>query len=962
MIRHVKHALHGLTSLLARRPPLLVLIPAAVVAFLLIVAFGAPPHALGLDWAWTEVLAWGFLRGAQWGRDLVFTYGPLGFLQPYAAYVLGIFPWYVAGEIVLPAGFVLCLVLLLRRGSLALFALFAALYVGWCVRLGGDVSWALTLLFGSAWLLGGRERMHPARFYPAIVILASLFAPIALAKFSLFPLWLLCLAAITCALLLQRERVRAAACLLMFPLALVALWVGCGQHLQNLPVFLWRSFEVAAGYGHAMGIPAPRTYEFIGVAFSGGFLLTCARAAWLARADGVALTVIALNAATAVLFWLAFFTRGDHWPWFFPAISLLVFALLCDQRIGALRPVRPLLVALALTGLLMAGVVESPRNFGREVASRVRNGYYNLTHLDALLRRRNTEWRALVKESALLKVRAKIGNASIDVLPWEQGIVIVNELNYTPRPVFQSYSAYTPTLARLNEAHFLDADAPRYAAVRLETIDNHAPLSEDGLAMIALLEHYRPVLIEKGFLLLQRDPSPTPYQSLRPAGAMASTRFGSEVAVSAAAPSAAFIDIELSTFGKLYTLLFREPPLQLVLTLADGHEQRYRLVRGSAAAGFLVSPSLQGIGDWSRLYFSKPVQEVRSLRIETESAADRLIFRDDVRVRLQAVDVLRANAAEVPAALGASLLYPGFNLEPAAPADLKIVAEGERDAVFVHAPGTITFRPAPGRYRVTATFGVQTLALNDPGCIKAGADGIGVSIVRRHAGGESILWHAESDPFHGDPRGAQNLRVDSVEVSSGDSIDYRVDPGHDGANVSCDWSYVRDFKFERRLETAADVAATYPGFNLAPANEDLRVLVDDGKDSVFLHAPASMSFHPAPGRYAISATYGVQSVALRDQGCIDAGANGVGVSLVVRHGGRERVAWHEEIDPFHVSGDRGPHALRAAGIVLAPGDSVDYRVDAGQGGDNAACDWSYVRDFVFSADAAPAQAPRAETH
>jgi hypothetical protein len=26
---------------------------------------------------------------------------------------------------------------------------------------------------------------------------------------------------------------------------------------------------------------------------------------------------------------------------------------------------------------------------------------------------------------------------------------------------------------------------------------------------------------------------------------------------------------------------------------------------------------------------------------------------------------------------------------------------------------------------------------------------------------------------------------------------------------------------------------------------------------------------------------------------------------------------------------------------------VEYRVDAGPGGKNVSCDWSYVRDFVF---------------
>jgi len=45
-----------------------------------------------------------------------------------------------------------------------------------------------------------------------------------------------------------------------------------------------------------------------------------------------------------------------------------------------------------------------------------------------------------------------VGGASIDVLGFRQDAAILNGLNYTPHPVFQSYAAYTPGLQRLNTA------------------------------------------------------------------------------------------------------------------------------------------------------------------------------------------------------------------------------------------------------------------------------------------------------------------------------------------------------------------------------------------------------------------------------------------------------------------------------------------------------------------------------
>src|SRR5262249_21910322 len=154
---------------------------------------------------------------------------------------------------------------------------------------------------------------------------------------------------------------------------------------------------------------------------------------------------------------------------------------------------------------------------------------------------------------------------------------------------------------------------------------------------------------------------------------------------------------------------------------------------------------------------------------------------------------------------------------------------------------------------------------------------------------------------------------------AGDSVIYRVDTGPQG-NAACDWSYVRDLQFVRRLVAAPSTStAAYPGVNLAPLTPDLRVVVADAKTSVFLHAPARITVAPQAGRYRISATYGLQSVAVKDPGCVRAGADGVGVSLVLHHGSRESTLWHVEVDPYHVAADRGARDMRVDAIEVGTG-------------------------------------------
>src|SRR5215469_7324240 len=61
--------------------------PTALTAFfiaLVILTVPSAPPDLGIDASWCAVLNWAHQHGLQFGQDVVFTYGPLGFLvAPY---------------------------------------------------------------------------------------------------------------------------------------------------------------------------------------------------------------------------------------------------------------------------------------------------------------------------------------------------------------------------------------------------------------------------------------------------------------------------------------------------------------------------------------------------------------------------------------------------------------------------------------------------------------------------------------------------------------------------------------------------------------------------------------------------------------------------------------------------------------------------------------------------------------
>src|SRR5262249_9336523 len=64
---------------------------------------------------------------------------------------------------------------------------------------------------------------------------------------------------------------------------------------------------------------------------------------------------------------------------------------------------------------------------------------------------------------------------TVDSYSFNQSAVLVHGWNYRPRPIFQSYTAYTETLAKLN-AEFLKGDkAPDYILFEIAPIDGRFP-------------------------------------------------------------------------------------------------------------------------------------------------------------------------------------------------------------------------------------------------------------------------------------------------------------------------------------------------------------------------------------------------------------------------------------------------------------------------------------------------------
>jgi hypothetical protein len=180
-----------------------------------------------------------------------------------------------------------------------------------------------------------------------------------------------------------------------------------------------------------------------------------------------------------------------------------------------------------------------------------------------------------------------------DLYSYDQTVLFAHALPYQPRPIIQSYSAYTPELAAMNAAHLRTARAARNILFAVQPLDDRFPSLDDGLSWPELLTLYdlKGASDDKGtYLVLSRAAVArefhlTPLQNT-------SARFGEPVTLPAATNGPVWVEIEIkkSLAGTAVSALYKPPELMLIVSLQDRTQRRFRLVPGVAGGGFLLSP------------------------------------------------------------------------------------------------------------------------------------------------------------------------------------------------------------------------------------------------------------------------------------------------------------------------------------------------------------------------------------
>jgi hypothetical protein len=534
------------------------------------VAATAP--SIGIDPSWIVGLHLAARDGLSFGHDILFTFGPLGFLafpQPYLAWTSGLALAFVA---VVHIATCVWLFHFARQalGRVAAIVLVAATAFTFPWIAGWIEYGVLIFLASASAVLRRQDRPTGARFAATVGIAVGLAG---LGKLNIAFVSLV-IAAIGI-LATARDPRRSA---LVFGAAVIAtfvtLWVASGQDLGGLPGYARGALEVYLGHGQSMGQLDPQLSWAAGV--TGAATLLLVGLVWLRSSDLTSRDRLALWLLFAVMIFAGFkggFIRQGFGLVIYVVGLLALWPVVIPRNLPRVMVAMPVIgmlgIVLALGSLPITTLVDPPgrlQAFAQEARTVLFERSQAAISNAAALR---GQYGLPPEATALLEGR------SVDIQPWEAAVAYAYpEIRWRPQPVFQAYQAYTPFLDRLNADLLAGENAPDRI---LWLTPPETPLSIDGrnvwfdspMAKIEMVCRYSALASGPTWQVLGRvanrcGPPITVGSATSEAGALVEVPRGLPTGI---------LTIRVSGMGRdlvsqLVTLAYRAPPWWM--TVGDG--------------------------------------------------------------------------------------------------------------------------------------------------------------------------------------------------------------------------------------------------------------------------------------------------------------------------------------------------------------------------------------------------------
>ncbi len=597
-----------------------------------------------LDTSWAWLLGYAQQHHLQWGTDLVFTYGPLGFLTHsyfYSDHSL----WGVSATARLLSWFALgigfaAIVRQLAPDDRPKSRTTVPVALAWIIGASFLHLSTQATVIGVLLLMLALDTERRRKCATALVLGGALLALGALIKSTGLIVSLFALALYPALWRYARgRRCMSYLCvlpILSFLITFCALWLLASQSLPHLGVYLRGTWAIASGYTPAMSIPALRSQILSALIILA--LLAAVLAGLFFRGEKIRVAQCLLLGGLAFWAWKEGFTRPEagyfRHPLHFYGVMLLIASVgtAIVPRGSAPRLDIGIYAAYALALYFsLQGYPVLSLSY-----QHVFNNYEKYLALIGSQSNRTAEQHI---ETTAIAAQFKlpgplleaVGDASVNVIPWSLMMAQGYRMSVNPSPVIQAYSAYTPYLDQINARQVWANRSAAKIIYSYQTIDRRYPVFDEPATFRALLRCYRTAYAGRRFAVLSRIACTPP--TLLALGPPQNRSLGRWIRIPARARYAQ-IRVHTTLFGHLMTILFKPGEVRISFRLADGSlKGPYRFIYPIARDGLFIKYFVASQADSEQLFTGHATSLPRITAIRIASSPDSPDYARHLQIR-----------------------------------------------------------------------------------------------------------------------------------------------------------------------------------------------------------------------------------------------------------------------------------------------------------------------------------------
>ncbi|MBN8640952.1 MAG: hypothetical protein J0L86_03990 [Flavobacteriales bacterium] len=226
----------------------------------------------------------------------------------------------------------------------------------------------------------------------------------------------------------------------------------------------------------------------------------------------------------------------------------------------------------------------------------------------------------------------KIGKSTIDVYPWNIQMLMENKLNYSPRPVIQAYTAYTPYLEEMNFNHFNSTKAPQFVLYDYTSIDYRYPLFDESKVNLCITKNYEIASYfdyqGRKVILFEKKKDFSPIQLIK----------SDEYAMNANSPlipkEGVYYEVGVynSVIGKLYSIFNNAPEMKIEINAGDAFQREYHIGKKLLETGLFSDKYIKDTHDFHKLFNNDSLQTLMPIKSYKFKFINNNYFKDKIRI------------------------------------------------------------------------------------------------------------------------------------------------------------------------------------------------------------------------------------------------------------------------------------------------------------------------------------------